>query len=298
MKKTPLLILVFVYLSISLAGQNRETKFLNPPDSHKPWVFWFWINGNISREGITRDLEAMKRVGINGVLWMEVSGPFWAPTGNIVAGTQEWDEMMQWAITEADRLGMEFDMTVDFGYGSGGPHISPKNSMKKLVWSETLISGGESVSLNLKKPLVDYQPMLDKVWLRPGEELSSSVLEDLEEIDSYDDIAVFAIKSPWEKKSRIEDQELYKYDGRGYSLSNSEINKFQDLIPVSNNSLIDLTDLMGNDGKLNWSAPEGNWTIIRFGFASNFQMTRPCPGASVGLECDRLNTDGIDAHFE
>src|SRR5512135_2964498 len=58
--------------------------FKAPPPSARPWVFWFWINGNISKEGITADLEAMHRVGIGGVLWMEVSGPWWAPDGKVV----------------------------------------------------------------------------------------------------------------------------------------------------------------------------------------------------------------------
>ena len=73
-------------LSVVLAlkpacASELEDGFRDPPDAAKPWVYWFWINGNISREGITKDLEAMKRAGIGGVLWMEVSGPWWAPPG-------------------------------------------------------------------------------------------------------------------------------------------------------------------------------------------------------------------------
>ena len=67
---------------------DLQREFANPPDTARPWVFWFWMNGNISREGITQDLESMKRVGIGGVLWMEVSGPWWAPQGPIEAGSE------------------------------------------------------------------------------------------------------------------------------------------------------------------------------------------------------------------
>ncbi len=56
--------------------EKLEQGFRNPPDAARTWVYWFWINGNISKEGITADLEAMKEVGIGGVLWMEVSGPW------------------------------------------------------------------------------------------------------------------------------------------------------------------------------------------------------------------------------
>ena len=211
-----LLIMLVVLTHFDVSGQNLEQYFHNPPDSAKPWVFWFWINGNISREGITKDLEAMKRVGINGVLWMEVSGPWWAPQGPIEAGTKEWDEMMQWAISEADRLGMDVDLSVDFGYGCGGPHITPETSMQKLVWSEILTEGGRPITLNLKKPEVDYKPMLKKVWLRPGKQLDPEMVKRLEENDSYRDIAVFAVKMSGKKATRMVDKELAKYDGRGW----------------------------------------------------------------------------------
>ena len=134
--------------------------------------------------------------------------------------------------------------------------------------------------------------------MAPGEELSSEVLKSLEEVDSYNDVAVFAIKSSRKEISRLSDRELSKFDGRGYRLKHEEIESLPDLIPVSKEDIIDLTDLVEEDGKLEWLAPEGKWQVIRLGYASNFQMIRPCPGSSVGLECDRLNKDGINTHFE
>ena len=71
----------------TLAKQDLSTGFLNPPDSARPWVYWFWINGNITKEGITADLEAMQRVGIGGVLIMEVDG---SPQGPVAFGTNTW----------------------------------------------------------------------------------------------------------------------------------------------------------------------------------------------------------------
>jgi hypothetical protein len=67
--------IAIIITSLSLIRQSL------PSDSLKPWVVWFWINDNISLEGIAKDLEAMKEVGINGFYWMAVSGPWWAPEG-------------------------------------------------------------------------------------------------------------------------------------------------------------------------------------------------------------------------
>lgn len=282
----------------AVSGHDLEKIFKNPPDDSKPWVFWFWINGNISKDGITKDLEAMKRVGINGVLWMEVSGPWWAPQGPIEAGTKEWRDAMQWAISEADRLGMAVDLSVDFGYGCGGPHITPDKSMQQIVRTETRVEGGKTISIELKKPEVDYHPMLKNAWLRPGTSMSEKVLKALDEIDSYRDIAVFAIKTSGKQLPLIEDNELANYDGRRWNTYITMLRTKKGLTPVPLNDIIDLTDKMDKDGKLDWSAPEGNWNVVRLGHASNFKFTRPCPGAAVGLECDRLNKHGMDAHFQ
>ena len=110
----------------------------------------------------------MKENGINGVLWMEVSGPWWAPQGTIVTGSEEWQSAMQWAISEADRLSMEFGLSIDCGYGSGGTHITPDISMQNLVWSETRVEGGDRVSIELPRPELDYREALQAPGFDPG----------------------------------------------------------------------------------------------------------------------------------
>jgi hypothetical protein len=277
-------------------GSALEKNFRDPPNSAKPWVYWFWMNGNISRDGISQDLEAMKRVGIGGVLWMEVSGPWWAPQGPVEAGSEAWHEAMQWAISEADRLGMAFALSVDFGYGSGGPHITPDLSMQQLVWSATAVQGGKPVTRQLPVPSVDYRPGLKKVWLRPGQSMNPAVIKALNQIDSYRDVAVFAVRASTGNASPI--AHLPKYDGRGWQTHLPPLGDDRKLTALAGEDVIDLSDRMPDDGQLHWDAPDGNWTVVRLGHASNFKMTRPSPQAAVGLECDRLHPRGIDAHFE
>ena len=128
-----------------------ESRFRTPPDSAHPWVFWFWSNGNLTREGITADLEAMHRVGIRGVLIMEVDAG--VPKGSVPFLSPQWREMYQHMLREAGRLGIEVDMNNDGGWcGSGGPWITPELSMQVLVSSETHAAGPHPVSLVLPKP--------------------------------------------------------------------------------------------------------------------------------------------------
>lgn len=272
--------------------------FRSPPSSARPWVFWFWINGNISKEGITADLEAMDRAGIGGVLWMEVSGPWWAPDGKVVPLSPEWHDAFQWAIRECDRLGMQFDATLDFGYGSGGPHITPDLSMQKLYWCDALVDGGGAVDLVLDRPKVEKKL---SAWLRPGMGMNPEVLDAIEKIDSYRDIAVVAIPVPATREARgYRIPDLDKRSGAHWNRPSKDVT---DPGPPPDaatplEGVIDLTARMDKEGRLTWDAPPGKWLVIRLGHASNFKMTRPCPQAAVGLECDRLSRVGIDTHFD
>src|SRR6266571_1225420 len=128
-----------------------EQNFLHPPASARPWVFWFWLNGNITSNGITADLEAMERVGIGGVLIMEVDQG--APKGPADFASPSWRGLFQHVCAEAHRLGLEVNMNNDAGWcGSGGPWITPDLAMQKVVWSETNVVGPLHFEAILAKP--------------------------------------------------------------------------------------------------------------------------------------------------
>ncbi|WP_016957723.1 glycosyl hydrolase [Catenovulum agarivorans] len=126
-------------------------KFVSPPDSARPWVYWFWMNGNLSKEGITADLEAMKRVGIGGALIMDVS--FRTPAGEYVFLSDAWRDLYTFAIQEAKRLGLNIIQNNDSGWtGSGGPWVKPSDSMQQITYSEQLVTGGEDLDITLPIP--------------------------------------------------------------------------------------------------------------------------------------------------
>ncbi len=126
-------------------------EFASPPGAARPWVYWFWLGGNINREGITADLEAMKRAGIGGVLIMEVDQG--APAGPVPFGSPAWRELFRFVCSEAQRLGLEVNMTNDAGWcGSGGPWITPELSMQKVVWTQTRVEGPRRFGAILPQP--------------------------------------------------------------------------------------------------------------------------------------------------
>ena len=126
-------------------------RFLRPPEGARPWVFWFWISGNITSNGITADLEAMQRAGIGGVLIMEVDQG--VPAGEVKFASPEWRKLFEFACLESKRLGLQINLNNDAGWcGSGGPWITPELSMKKLVWTETFVQGAGRFEGTLAQP--------------------------------------------------------------------------------------------------------------------------------------------------
>ncbi len=136
------------------AGDTLLRGFQNPPDSAKPRVWWHWMSGNITKEGIKADLEWMKRVGIAG--FQNFDAGLNTPQiveKRLVFMTPEWKDAFQYAITLADQLGLEAAIAGSPGWSeSGGPWVTPAQAMKKYVWSETRVEGGRPFTGALPKP--------------------------------------------------------------------------------------------------------------------------------------------------
>jgi len=142
-------------------GDALELGFKNPPDSAKPRTWWHWTGSNITKEGITKDLEWMKRAGIAGFQLADVSmGSGQAVDTKIAFGTPEWLDAVRHAASEADRLGLEMAIFSSAGWSeTGGPWVKPEQAMKKLVWSETAVEGPRSFIGKLPQPPSNNGPI-------------------------------------------------------------------------------------------------------------------------------------------
>lgn len=121
------------------------------PSAARPWVYWFWFNGNVTREGLTADLEAMHAVGIGGamILWTG----FGAEAGPARYMSEVWYDMVRHVLVEARRLGLQIDVNNDDGWSdAGGPWVPSELAMQKVVWNETQVEGGKPFSGSLPQP--------------------------------------------------------------------------------------------------------------------------------------------------
>ena len=136
------------------AAATLELLFASPPASARPRVWWHWMNGNVTEEGIAKDVAWMKRVGIGGLQNFDaaLTTPAIVPK-RLVYMTPEWKKAFRFAAGEADRNGLELAIAASPGWSeTGGPWVPPKDGMKKLVWSVTEVAGGAPFSGRLADP--------------------------------------------------------------------------------------------------------------------------------------------------
>jgi hypothetical protein len=141
------------------------------PDSMKLAVYWYWISGNISKEGVVRDLEAMKKAGINRAFIGNI-GLDDIASGSVKMFTPEWWEIMHAALKKATELDIEIGIFNSPGWSqSGGPWVKPEQSMRYLASSEMTVKGPQKAA-GIKLPEVAGDAMEDVktiAWPTPGD---------------------------------------------------------------------------------------------------------------------------------
>lgn len=139
---------VVAALALTQADPTAELakNFVNPPASARPHTWWHWMGGNVSKAGITADLEAMKQAGIGGAHIFDAGQGI--PNGPLKYNSQEWRDLMSFAFHEAERLGLDMNMHNSSGWSSsGGPWVTKDDAMKKIVFAKAIVQGGEKVKI-------------------------------------------------------------------------------------------------------------------------------------------------------
>jgi hypothetical protein len=247
-----------------------ESVFQQPAaNQYKPLTWWHWINGNVTKSGIRKDLVDMKEKGIGGVQFFDAH--MYLPPGPVRYGTKEWYDHVRFAIQVCDSLGLEFYMMNSPGWsGSGGPWVTLEQSMKKMVFSETTVAT-EGTTTIIPRPEA-YKGF-------------------------YKDIAILAIRSGIKS---ITSEELLKRNCMAkMPFLPKEIPGDDTADALQDNDIIDVGryfDVVANT--LCWQPPAGNWIILRFGYTSTGKVVHPAVPEGTGYEVDKLDTAAVAFQFE
>ena len=184
----------FQLRNVSVVPDDLTAGFINPSKEYRPQVWWHWMNGNITKDGIRKDIEWFNRIGVGGMHIFDAS--FSTPQivdKRLVYMTPEWKDAFNYAVSMADSLRMDVAVPSSPGFSStGGPWVSSKDAMKKVVWRQMDIEGGRKVNVELPEP-----------YNIPGKFQNYGMKTSASTVDSapvpnrdYDEIGVVAVRLP------------------------------------------------------------------------------------------------------
>ena len=264
-----------------------KDEFMNPPGSSHPGVYWYFMDGNLSKEAMTKDLESLKEAGMNNLIFLEVG--IGVPRGPVDFMSEEWQDLYLHAVREAERLGIRISLGAGPGWcGSGGPWVKPEESMKHLVFSETHVLGNKEINTTLPVPeqrSTQFHRMKDPyyedvaVYAVPA--AATPVIEDINEKALY-------VRDPYSSKPNV----------KPYLPSLADYEEPDGSLLLDNNEIIDITGYLKPGGQLTWNAPEGDWTIVRMGVRVTGASTRPSPEPVIGLEADKMSKEHFRNHLK
>jgi len=229
-----------------------DNGWTNPPNSARLRAYWWWLNGNVTKESITRDLEQMKAKGFGGAVIIDAGGADQWGNAQVPHGptflSPEWRALYQHALREANRLDLEMSLNIQSGWNLGGPMVTPDDAAKKLVWSELRMTGPTNFDQTLPVPqsrenyyrdtfVVAYRIRPDQAPHRPLENWrEKALLKTLEPFSTPSTAPLFQEfpATPGEEDTRA-------------------------------TGVVDLTSNLNASGVLKWDAPAGDWQILRFG---------------------------------
>ena len=269
-----------------LAAGELEKNFVNPPDSARPGVYWYFLNGNLNGKEMTADLESMKAAGLGNLIFLEVAiGE--PPIGPVAFMSPKWQELFVQAVRDAERLGIDITLGIGPGWcGSGGPWVKPEQSMQHLDFSSVDVKGPQSFAALLPIPA-----QRSTQWHTMASPF-------------YEDVAVLAFPSRKPLIADINEKALFFRDPfsskpgvKPYLPTSAKYVEPGPTGVIQPNQIVDLTKQLKPDGSLAWKVPAGEWTIVRMGRRTTGASSRPAPSTALGLESDKLDAKALQDHL-
>jgi len=281
-----------------LSYAEVQAGFTDPPNEAKLRAYWWWLNGMATKASITSDLSEMKAKGYGGAILFDAGSSNYqvaskTPPGPVFASA-EWHELFAHAVKVSDSLNMELSLNIQSGWNPGGPSVTPKEALKKIITSKKVVEGPKKISMILPKPKSDsinnyssYRDGTDK-YQKYADVFYSDILIQAYPVGKgdHDTIANWPIKSMNKELGWKGILPIHKLKERNEKGKNG----------VDVSKIIDLSDSYRND-TLIWDVPAGKWNIVRYGMTiTGAEVSTGSDGWS-GLSFDHLSKEPFKNYF-
>lgn len=265
-------------------------KFANPDISYGVNCWWWWLNGNVTKEAITKDLEAMKSKNFQGAMIFDAGGHNQRGNKDIPAGplygSAEWIELFIFALDEAKRLGLEIGFNIQSGWNLGGPRVTPEYAAKQLTYSETKVKGGRKITQTLNFP-PNYELYRDITVLAFPAGVAAIATEKINHLD---------YKLGFHELGGSAPDTRFLLDNKAQTQNAREENR--DIYRVNKEDIIDISSFMNEEGIVEWDAPEGEWNIIRIGYTCTRAHVSTSSKGWQGRVLDYLSKEAFHFYWD
>jgi hypothetical protein len=285
-----LLLLALLASAVHSAEPTLGEGWYNVPTESRLRAYWWWLNGNVTKDAITRDLNEFKAKGLGGVVLIDAGGAEQRGNAKVPHGptfaTPEWRELYKHALREANRLGLVVTLTIQSGWNLGGPDVRKEDAVKKIVWSGANFDGGREIQETLKTP--DHKDGF------------------------YRDVAVVAFRvddllakrgglARWQEKGLVKPLAFSTPDVGPLLEEEPErtIQAGEKSDVLAKQTVIDLTSKLNSKGEFTWNAPPGNWRILRFGYTiADHAHVSTCSDGWNGYALDVLDHQALRRYWD
>lgn len=316
--------LVFALIALTPLVSSGETVLSpdHPPSLEDSWnktplqartrAYWWWLNGNVTEEAITRDLEWMKRIGMGGGIVFDANGSHQeghnpVPAGPLY-GSPEWRKLFLHSLREADRLGLEMGLNITSGWNTGGPLVTSDKAAKLITWSAIRANGPVRIDESLPPPDAREGFYRDTFvlacHLRPGS--PAAPYQGGAESLSRETKGIKSLPKPVASRARpIRNlREKSAFSELGGSSTDCTPLLFD--VPATageedvatTGDVIDISDKLDSSGRLRWDVPPGDWLILRFGYTANGARVSTASGKWQGLVLDYLDPEAMKWYWD
>lgn len=264
---------------------------------NQPWTRWWWMGNSVTEEELTAAMETYQAAGLGGLEITPIYGVGGYEDQFVDYLSPRWMDLLTHVLHEADRLGLGIDLATGTGWPFGGPWVSADDASKYVAYETYTLAGGDRLSEPIQ---FRQEPFVRAVGtqiyelhgiLRPAGETPEGTMEEPLARPGSDEIEIDDLVEPIADNPNLQ------------ALALEQV-RFPKLLPLqvlmayaADGRVRNLTDRVDARGQLDWTAPDGDWTLYAVFQGWHGKMVERAAPGGEGYVIDHFAEDPIEDYL-